>query len=280
MDPSENWYDLSLPDIKRQIDGYFAGWQGEIPDKSILRNIYSFIDLTSLEGTDNEERIGHLCRKALSSAEKGLPYPAAVCVYPPFVRSARKQLEGTGIRVAAVAGFFPSGQAPLILKMEEVEYALGEGAEEIDLVMSRGKFLEGDLNYAYDEIASARELVKEGHLKVILETGELKTVENIKKAAEIAIAAGADFIKTSTGKILPAATEEAAFVMAHVIKEHFIKTGLRIGFKPSGGIAESSQALRYCRIVQVILGNDWLARDYFRIGASRLADNLIHEISM
>ena len=279
MDLSGNWHDLSPADIKHLIDTFIAKKPEEISEKNILKNIFSCIDLTSLDGSDNEEKIARFCQKATSFPEKGLPFPAAVCLYPAFVRSAKRYLAGTGIGVAVVTGYFPSGQVPLFLKMEEVKYTLDEGADEVDFVISRGKFLEGDLNYVYDEIASVKELVKKRCLKVILETGELITSDNIRRASEIAIAAGADFIKTSTGKSLPAATEEAAFVMSHVINEHYLKTGHKIGFKPSGGITESSQAMRYYLLVRHILGAGWLTKDYFRIGASRLADHLSEEIS-
>jgi len=279
MDTSSNWYDLSSVEIQQQISDYTSKKQEGPGNKELLKNIFSCLDLTTLEGSDNDERIAQLCQKALSFAEKGLPFPAAVCVYPPFVRAAKKYLTGSGIRVAAVTGYFPSGQAPLFLKMEEMRYALGEGTEEIDFVISRGRFLEGDINYTYDEIASARELCNDLPMKVILETGELKTLDNIRKASEIAIAAGADFIKTSTGKSSPAATEEAAFIMIHVIQDHYLRTSRKIGFKPSGGIVESSQAMGYFLLVREILGHEWLSSDYFRIGASRLADNLAREIS-
>jgi deoxyribose-phosphate aldolase len=279
MDLSGKWHDISPADIKHLIDTLIAKKQEEISEKNILKNIFSCIDLTSLDGSDNEEKIARFCQKATSFPEKGLPFPAAVCVYPAFVRSAKRYLAGTGIGVAAVTGYFPSGQAPLFLKMEEVKYTLDEGADEVDFVISRGKFLEGDLNYVYDEIASVKELVKKRCLKVILETGELITSDNIRRASEIAISAGADFIKTSTGKSLPSATEEAAFVMSHVINEHYLKTGHKIGFKPSGGITESLQAMRYYLLVLHILGAGWLTKDYFRIGASRLADHLSEEIS-
>ena len=160
-----------------------------------------------------------------------------------------------------------------------MKYTIDEGADEIDFVISRGKFLEGNEQYIYDEISSVKEVIKNIHLKVILETGEIQTVDNIRKASEIAISAGADFIKTSTGKHLPAATEHAAFVMLYVINEYYLKTGRKIGFKPAGGIVSPLQALRYYLLVRHLLGKDWLTNDLFRIGASRLIDNLTMELS-
>jgi deoxyribose-phosphate aldolase len=243
-----------------------------------LRTLLSCIDLTTLEGSDNTTRITDLCRKACSFGESGLPLPAAVCIYPPFVRLAKNQLNGSGIRIAAVAGAFPSGQSPLSVRMEEVRYTVNEGADEIDMVISRGRLLEGDENFVFDEISAIREICKNVHLKVILETGELKSHELIRKASMIAIAAGADFIKTSTGKIQPAATEEAMEIMLEVIREHFEKTGKKIGIKPAGGISEPGQALQYYHLTERILGSGWLNKNLFRIGASRLADGLAREI--
>jgi deoxyribose-phosphate aldolase len=240
--------------------------------------ILSCIDLTTLEGSDNTGKITTLCRKALSFGESGLPLPAAVCVYPPFVKLAKEMLKGTGVRVAAVAGAFPSGQSPLRVRLQEVSYTVGEGADEIDMVISRGRLLEGDEKFVFDEIAAIREVAKEVHLKVILETGELKTPGLIRTASGIAIAAGADFIKTSTGKIQPAATEEAMEIMLEVIRDHYEKTGRRIGIKPAGGISEPEQALKYYRLTERILGAEWLNKDLFRIGASRLADALAAEL--
>jgi len=243
-----------------------------------FRTLLSCIDLTTLEGSDNNGRIIELCRKACSFGESGLPLPAAVCVYPPFVRLAKNQLKGTGIRVAAVAGAFPSGQSPLAIRLEEVRFTVNEGADEIDMVISRGRLLEGDESYVFDEIAAIREVCKEVHLKVILETGELKSPALIRKASEIAIAAGADFIKTSTGKIQPAATEEAMEIMLEVIREQYEKSGKKIGIKPAGGISEPDQAVQYYLLTERILGAGWLNKNLFRIGASRLADKLAQKI--
>jgi len=244
-----------------------------------FRTLLSCIDLTTLEGSDNTARIAELCRKAISFGESGLPLPAAVCIYPPFVKFAKDQLKGSGILVAAVAGAFPSGQSPLSVRLGEVRYTVDEGADEIDMVISRGRLLEGDDNFVFDEIAAIREVCKDVHLKVILETGELKSHDLIRKAAGIAIAAGADFIKTSTGKIQPAATEEAMEIMLEVIRKAYEKTGKKTGIKPAGGISEPKQALQYYLLTERILGENWLNKNLFRIGASRLADGLAREIT-
>jgi deoxyribose-phosphate aldolase len=240
--------------------------------------LLSCIDLTSLEGSDNKGKIIELCRKACSFGESGLPLPAAVCVYPPFVKLAKDQLKGSGIRVAAVAGAFPSGQSPLPVRLEEVKYTVNEGADEIDMVISRGRLLEGEETFVFDEVSAIRSVCKGITLKVILETGELKTPSLIRTASKIAIAAGADFIKTSTGKIQPAATEEAVEIMLEVIRQHFEKTGKRTGIKPAGGISEAEQALKYYMLVERILGPEWLNNKLFRIGASRLADGLAQKL--
>ena len=247
--------------------------------KAALREIFSFMDFTSLEGSDNQAKIQLLCEKAVSFGEKGLPFPAAVCIYPPFIATAKQTLRGTPIKVATTAAAFPHGQMPLSVKLEEIRYATGEGADEIDVVISRGTFLAKEYHTLFRELDAIRELVGHQTLKVILETGELQTPENIAKASEIAIEAGADFIKTSTGKITPAATEESVFVMLQVIREHYRKTGKRIGIKPAGGISEPEKALNYYQLVNAVLGKDWLKPELFRIGASRLAERIIESIS-
>jgi len=244
----------------------------------INRQLIGVIDLTTLEGSDTRQRIVLLCEKALStgSISQDQPSVAAVCVYSPFVALAKKVLENSGIKVACATGGFPSGQLPLVLKLQEIQYALDQGADEIDMVISRGKLMEGGENEVYDEIASIREICRGVLLKVILETGELSSVQMIRRASELAILAGADFIKTSTGKIQPAATEPATLVMLDTIKEYASATGKRIGIKPAGGIQQPGQALRYYRLVHHILGDPWLNPRFFRIGASRLLDNLLN----
>jgi deoxyribose-phosphate aldolase len=244
-----------------------------------LLRLFACMDFTSLEGTDHPEKIRNLCLKAISFGEKGLPFPAAVCIYPPFISLAKQTLQGTPVKVATTAAAFPGGQLPLHLKLEEIKYAVGEGADEIDVVISRGTFLAGDYNRIYRELDAMREVSGNKTLKVILETGELQSPENIARASEIAIEAGADFIKTSTGKTTPAATEEAVYVMLRVINEYHLKTGKQVGIKPAGGIADPATALNYYLLVQDILGKPWLQPGLFRIGASRLADRIIDFIS-
>jgi deoxyribose-phosphate aldolase len=256
------------------------GRQQILPSRDILlREMFSLMDYTSLDGTDNPEKIRKLCLKALSFGEQGLPYPAAVCIYPPFIATAKHALKGSPIRIATVAAGFPHGQMPLKTKLEEVKYAVGEGADEIDVVISRGTLLDRKYHVVFRELDLIREAAGDKTLKVILETGELGTAENIAKASEIAIEAGADFIKTSTGKVTPAATEEAVYIMLQVILAHFRKSGKKTGIKPAGGIAQTNQALGYYQLVNGVLGREWITADLFRIGASRLADNIVDEIT-
>jgi len=252
----------------------------ELPGRNeILSRIIGLLDLTTLEGTDNTERIKALCDKAISFGGFNLPLPAAVCVYPPFIRQAKQLLAGSGVHVASVAGAFPSGQLPLHLRVKECEYAVAEGADEVDMVISRGAFLAGVHNMIIDEVAAMKQACGKVHLKVILETGELGSAANIKLASELAILGGADFIKTSTGKIQPAATPEAMAEMLQVIKTHYDKTGIRIGIKPAGGISTPDQALLYYLLVKEIVGDEWLNNNLFRIGASRLADGILAEVT-
>lgn len=245
-------------------------------DLNGLRQVFSCIDNTTLEGSDNTARVEQLCRRSLElqDAGQGIGHVAAVCVYPVFVSFARKCLEGSGIKVASVAGGFPAGQMPLPLKLQEVRYAVEEGADEIDMVISRGAFLAGDYARVADEIAAIREEAKDCTLKVILETGELKTPENIARASQIAMEAGADFIKTSTGKIAVSATLEAAEVMLRNIAIFHNKTGRWVGFKAAGGISTPEEVLKYYHLAQEIVGTEHTTNQFFRIGASRLTECL------
>ena len=199
----------------------------------------SMIDLTTLEGADSEGKVRQLCAKALQlhAALPDLPHVAAVCVYPALVGVAKRALEGSGIHVASVATSFPAGQAPIEIKLLEVRKAVEAGADEVDMVISRGRFLAGDFAYTADEIASVKEACGDAHLKVILETGELGTLDAVRRASDLAMHSGADFIKTSTGKIKPAATMPVVLVMLEAIRDHYLKTGQRIGMKPAGGIS-------------------------------------------
>jgi len=245
-----------------------------------LKTILSCIDLTSLEGTDTSVKIFSMCEHAhsFSKQNSGLPDVAAVCFYMPFVAQARKKLEGTGVKVATVAGGFPHGQAPTEIKRAEVAYAVKAGAHEVDVVIDRGYMLANKCNEVQVQLEAMRAAAGKATLKVILETGELETVYKIRRASEIALNSGADFLKTSTGKTKPTATPQAVLIMLDTIKEFYEKTGKMVGIKPSGGIAEPDDAIKYYLLVKEILGDAWLNNKYFRIGASRLADKVAAEI--
>lgn len=246
-----------------------------------LKMVVSMMDLTTLEGKDTPGKVAYLCRKALRpiDASYAVPPVAAVCVYPNMVRHARRFLgESSPVKIAAVATGFPSGQYPLRAKLEETRRAVADGADEIDMVIDRGAFLAGDYKKVSDEIASVKEVCGAAHLKVILETGELVTYDNVRLASQLAMEAGADFIKTSTGKVQPAATMAVTLVMLEAIRDYFFQTGIRIGMKPAGGIRTAKQALAYLVMVKETLGDDWLTPDLFRIGASTLLNDVLMQI--
>jgi deoxyribose-phosphate aldolase len=246
-----------------------------------LKMVVSMMDLTTLEGKDTPGRIAYLCRKALQPIEGKYEVHScgAVCVYPTMVRYARRFLgENSPVHVASVATGFPSGQYPLRTKLEETRRAVGDGADEIDMVIDRGAFLAGEYHKVFDEIAAVREACGPSHLKVILETGELVTYDNVRVASQIAMEAGADFIKTSTGKVQPAATIPVTLVMLEAIRDYFFTTGIRIGMKPAGGIRTAKQSLAYLVMVKETLGDDWLTPDLFRIGASTLLNDVLMQI--
>jgi len=247
-----------------------------------LKLAVSMMDLTTLEGKDTPGKVAFLCRKALAPAEPRLNVPpcAAVCVYPNMVRHARKFLgSDSPVQVAAVATGFPSGQYPLPTKLAEVRRAVTDGADEIDMVIDRGAFLAGEHAKVSDEITATKEACGPAHLKVIFETGELVTYDNVRLASQLAMDAGADFIKTSTGKVTPAATMPVTLVMLEAIRDHFFATGVRIGMKPAGGIRTSKQALAYLVMVKETLGDDWLTPDLFRFGASTLVNDVLMQIA-
>jgi deoxyribose-phosphate aldolase len=245
-----------------------------------LKLALSMVDLTTLEGADTPGKVRQLCTKAihLHSGRKDLPMVAAVCVYPTMVRIAREALQGTPIQVAAVATAFPSGMNPLAVKLEDTRYAVAEGAHEIDMVISRGDFLRGDYARVANEIEQVKEACGKAHLKVILETGELGTLDRVRLASDIAMQSGADFIKTSTGKIQPAATPEVVLVMLQAISDFYRKTGKRIGMKPAGGIANAKAALNLLIMVREVLGPAWLTPSLFRIGASKLPNDMLMQL--
>lgn len=273
-------YDYSESVLVERINTILKRQKENDDRKKSLETVFQCIDYTTLEGSDNQNKINAFCAKAMSFGNNALHLSLpAVCIYSPFVRQAKILLKDSGIKVATVACAFPSGQMPLDLKIKEVEYCVEEGADEVDMVISRGTFLAGNYDDVYNEICAVREVCKcPVHLKVILETGELKTVANIRKASELAIMAGADFIKTSTGKIADAATPLAAIVMIDTVKEYYDNTGIMIGFKPAGGMKTVDDALTYYYLVRDILGDKWLNSKYFRIGTSRLADKVQEEM--
>lgn len=273
-------YPYSDEQIQARLTEYQATDLKYFDLSKAYRFILNAIDLTTLEGSDNAAKVQQLCEKALSFRDdaKQIPTTAAVCVYPPFAKQAKSILKDTPVHVACVAGAFPAGQSPIEVKIAEVAYTVAQGADEIDMVISRGKFLEGDYQTVYNEIAAIKAACGNAHLKVILETGELGTADNIYKASQIAIAAGADFIKTSTGKIKVNATPESFLVMLDAIKDHYEATGKMIGMKPAGGIADAPTAVYFLKILENVLGEKWLNNQYFRIGASRLADKILAEI--
>jgi len=246
-----------------------------------LKMAVSMCDLTTLEGKDTPGKVEYLCRKAVQPIEDKYDVPpcAAVCVYPNMVKYARKFLGANSrVKIASVATGFPSGQFPLPTKLNEVRRAVADGADEIDMVIDRGAFLSGDHAKVFDEIAATKAACGPAHLKVILETGELVTYDNVRLASEIAMQAGADFIKTSTGKVSPAATMPVTLVMLEAIRDYFFATGIRIGMKPAGGIRTSKQALAYLVMVKETLGDDWLTPDLFRFGASTLVNDVLMQI--
>ena len=245
-----------------------------------LKLALNMIDLTTLEGKDTDGKVKQLCYKAihLHDTYPGLPTVAAVCVYPSMVKVAKKALEGSGVKVASVATAFPSGQAPRDVKIRDTRFAVAQGADEIDMVISRGKFLQGEYNFVFDEIAAVKEACGDARLKVILETGELVTYDNVRRASDIAMYAGGDFIKTSTGKIAPAATLPVTLVMLEAIRDFYYKTGKRIAMKPAGGISKSKLALHYLVMLNEVLGEEWMSNHWFRFGASSLANDILMQL--
>ncbi len=245
-----------------------------------LRLVVSMTDLTTLEGKDSPGKVRGLCRKAVQpgAAIHGVPSVAAVCVYPSYVALAKECVAGSGVQVASVATAFPSGQAPLDLRVEEVRRVVEAGADEVDMVISRGALLAGRTQQVQEEIRAIKQACDAAHLKVILETGELETYDLVRLASDLAIEAGADFIKTSTGKIAPAATMGVTLVMLEAIRDHYLATGVRIGMKPAGGIRTAKEALHYLVMVKETLGDAWLAPSLFRFGASSLLNDVLLQL--
>ena len=246
-----------------------------------LKLILSMIDLTTLEGQDTPGKVRQLCQKAMHLHDRlpDIPHVAAVCVYPTMVGVAKQALDGSGIKVASVATAFPSGMAPRNVKLEDTRIAVAEGADEIDMVISRGAFLQGEYGFVFDEIVAVKEACGDAHLKVILETGELGTFDRVRRASVLAMHAGADFIKTSTGKIQPAATIPVTLVMLQAIRDFYYETGRMVGMKPAGGISNAKLAVHYLVMLKETLGNAWMTPKWFRYGASSLANDVLMQLA-
>ena len=258
---------------------------GELAKRSIKRDAKLFalelaircMDLTTLEGADTPGKVAALCSKAVrpDPTDRHIPSVAAVCVYPNLVPTALERLRGTGVKVASVATAFPSGQVPLEAKLDEVRWVVGHGADEVDMVIDRGAFLSGRYAKVYDEIVRVKEACGEAHLKVILETAELPTYAHVRHAGELAIHAGADVIKTSTGKAATGATPGVVLVMLETVRDHYHRTGKVVGVKAAGGVSNTKAALHMLVLVKETLGDDWLTPERFRIGASSLLNDLL-----
>lgn len=271
---------LNDADVQAQVAAIIEKKVAENNTQDVKKFLFNCIDLTTLNTTDSDESV---MRFTESVNRFDAEYPdmknvAAICVYPNFAEVVRDTLEVDAVNIACVSGGFPSSQTFTEVKIAETAMAIADGADEIDIVISVGKFLSGDYESMCDEIEELKDACKDHHLKVILETGALKSAENIKKASILSMYSGADFIKTSTGKMQPAATPEAAYVMCEAIREYYDLTGNKIGFKPAGGINTVNDALIYYTIVKEMLGEEWLNNKLFRLGTSRLANLLLSEI--
>ncbi len=282
-------YDQMLSQYKTDLnDEAIAAKVAEIIEKKVPENdtkevkkfLMGSVELTTLKTTDSEESVLAFTEKVnkFEDAYPDLPHVATICVYPCYAKIVSQSLEVEGVEVACVSGSFPSSQALIEIKTVETALALKDGATEIDIVMSVGKYLSGDYETLCDEISELKAICGERKMKVILETGLLPSASDIKKASLLAMYAGADYIKTSTGKEKPAATPEAAYVMCQAIKEYYDKTGIQIGFKPAGGLNSVHDALVYYTIVKEVLGEKWLTNEWLRLGTSRLANLLLSEV--
>lgn len=259
-----------------------------------LKKAISLIDLTTLEGKDSEGKVHAMCQKAIQPkpGDNSIPHVAAVCVYPNMIKFARAAVGSSGVKVASVATAFPSGQYPLKLKIEDVKRCISLGADEIDMVISRGEFLSGDYQFVFNEIKEIKETCVNSakeysdkhktdhdvHLKVILETGELETFDSVRKASFIAMMAGGDFIKTSTGKVQPAATLPVTLVMLEAIRDYYNETGVKVGMKPAGGIKTAKDSIAYLVLVKETLGDEWLKPELYRLGASSVVNDILMQI--
>ena len=272
--------ELNDQEVREAVRKIIAERVHENDTPEVKKFLLGSVELTTLKTTDSEESVMAFTEKVnqFDDAYPDLPHVATICVYPNFAKTVAETLEVDGVEIACVSGSFPSSQTFTEIKIAETALAIKDGATEIDMVMPVGKFLSGNYEDVADEIAEMKAVCGEHKMKVILETGCLKTASNIKKAAIIAMYGGADYIKTSTGKVEPAATPEAAYVMCQAIKEYYEKTGIQIGFKPAGGLNSVMDALIYYTIVKEVLGNKWLTNQWFRLGTSRLANLLLSEV--
>lgn len=275
-------YNVKLSDeqVKEEVKNLLSAHVAENNNPEVWKQCLSQIDLTTLNGDDTEAKVRTMAEKVngFKAAFPGLPDVASICVYPALVPVVKANLKAPGVGITSVAGGFPASQTFLEVKVAEVALAVAEGATEVDIVLSQGKFLEGKYEECFEEIREQKASARGAHFKVILETGALKTAENIAKASILAMAAGADFIKTSTGKTAVSATPEATYVMCKMIKEWHEKTGETVCFKPAGGVSTTDEAVAHYTIVKEVLGKDWLTNTRFRFGASRLANNILSSI--
>jgi deoxyribose-phosphate aldolase len=268
-------------DIYKELEEMLLIPFSENDQEQLLKRIFNLIDLTSLEGGDTFAKIETMCNKVLQlEIEPQIPNVAAICVYPTFARLVSQKLLHTNINTACVSGAFPSGQSSIEVKLKEIEWSINEGATEIDMVISRGKLIEGNYQEVFNEIVAIKKCCGKTHLKVIIESGELGCYRKIRIASDLAMYAGADFIKTSTGKITEGATYSSVYIMLNAIKDFYTATGIKIGMKPAGGIVDVVTAGNYLKLVEQIVGQDWLNNKLFRFGASSLANNVLNEIAV
>ena len=276
-------YNLDITDeeVKEAVKKIIAEKVHENDTLEVKQFLMGSVELTTLKTTDSDESVMAFTERVnqFEAEYPNLPHVATICVYPRFAKTVAETLEVDGVEIACVSGSFPSSQALIEVKTVETALALKDGGTEIDMVMSVGAFLSGDYETVCDEIQQMKETCGEQKMKVILETGCLKTAKNIKTASILAMYAGADYIKTSTGKLEPAATPEAAYVMCQAIKEYYDETGIQIGFKPAGGLNSVMDALIYYTIVKEVLGEKWLTNQWLRLGTSRLANMLLSEVT-
>lgn len=263
-------------EVKRIIDENREKYSTE----EVYKFLFNCIDLTTLQSTDSPRSVADFTEKVnqFETEHPEMPNVAAICVYPNFAAVVRTVLEVSDVKIACVSGGFPSSQTFEEVKIAETSLAVANGADEIDIVLNLGYFFDHDYESLCDEIAEQKEATRDGRLKVILETGALRTARNIKMASILSLYSGADFLKTSTGKEYPGASLEATYVMAQAIKEYYEKTGLRVGFKAAGGVATTEDAVKYYTIIKEVLGEEWLTNELFRLGASRLANHLLSSI--